>query len=107
MTDVAKLHRDSSGIYLIEVGPWFYYGRSASLYKRRSQHRRALERGIHPNPILQAAYNKYGQFSFEVVLECPKEDCPRQSVENFATGARCPQKHRSRHLGVLKVERFQ
>jgi hypothetical protein len=210
MTDVAKL-QDTTGIYLIEVGPWFYYGRATCLYKRRSQHRRALERGIHRNPILQAAYNKYGQFSFEVVLECPKEDCPRwedrflkmwigtdhccnlrgaegplvgrrmsaetrqrmsaaskgksksaahraavieamaplrkaigakvsdsltkyairvtyvdgrveeyknsrvaaeaigchrQSVDNFASGARCPQNPRSRKLGVLKVERF-
>jgi hypothetical protein len=32
--------------------------------------------------------------------------CHRQSVDNFASGARCPQNPRSRKLGVLKVERF-
>ncbi len=33
--------------------------------------------------------------------------CHRQSVDNFATGARCPQNPRSRKLGVSKVERFR
>ena len=68
MTDVAKLHRDTAGIYLIEVGPWFYYG-----------HSRVAAEAI---------------------------GCHRQSVDNFASGASCPQNPRSRKLGVLKVERF-
>lgn len=60
------------GIYAIIHRPTNrqYVGQSNNIPKRFSQHRKALNRGIHYNPKLQRAWNQYGEAEFEfVVLE--------------------------------------
>jgi len=63
----------SSGIYQIRnrVNGKRYIGSSVNLRKRRRNHLSSLRLGQHPNPHLQAAFDKYGEvaFAFEV-LEC-------------------------------------
>ncbi len=64
-----------SGIYKITntVNGKFYIGSSADINRRFYQHRRALTKRVHRNPILQKAWNKYGpeKFTFEILEECP------------------------------------
>jgi group I intron endonuclease len=54
----------------------FYIGSADSFARREWQHKYALKRGVHKNPHLQAAWNKYGEemFVFEVVEELPAGD---------------------------------
>lgn len=72
-----------TGIYKIEniITNDIYVGSAASSFtKRWSRHRVDLKNNRHPNPILQNAYNKYGEEAFEyTVLEvCSKIDCIKQ-----------------------------
>lgn len=62
-----------SGIYRIDVGPHFYFGRAASLNDRRLKHLSSLRCGNHVNTHLQNAYNKYGEFKFTVLAYCSAE----------------------------------
>lgn len=60
-----------AGIYLIvnRVTRAVYVGSAATSFNQRwKQHRSELRRGIHPNPYLQNAWNKYGEqnFVFEI-----------------------------------------
>ncbi len=54
------------GIYRITctVTGKFYIGSAVNLWKRRKDHRHRLNQGIHRNPKLQAAWNKYGKDAF-------------------------------------------
>lgn len=67
-----------SGIYFIahKDSLRFYVGSSANTYKRWSRHRSELNKGIHRNPKLQNAWNKYGEdaFDFQIVELCDKEN---------------------------------
>ena len=49
-----------------------YYGSSADIEKRFTQHLRALTNNTHHNTYLQRAWNKYGGgvFTFEMIEEC-------------------------------------
>lgn len=49
----------------------YYIGSAGSFARREWQHKYDLRRGVHKNPRLQAAWNKYGadMFVFEVVEE--------------------------------------
>lgn len=49
----------------------YYIGSAESFARREWQHKYDLRRGVHKNPRLQAAWNKYGEdmFVFEVVEE--------------------------------------
>lgn len=51
----------------------YYIGSAESFARREWQHRYDLKRGVHKNPRLQAAWNKYGadMFVFEVLEEVP------------------------------------
>jgi group I intron endonuclease len=51
----------------------FYIGSALSFERRSWQHKYDLKRGVHKNPRLQAAWNKYGEemFVFEVLEEIP------------------------------------
>jgi hypothetical protein len=51
----------------------YYIGSAESFARREWQHRNDLKRGVHKNPRLQAAWNKYGadMFVFEVLEEVP------------------------------------
>lgn len=63
-----------SGIYHIQIGPWFYYGQSVNLVQRRTQHIRSLNANKHCNQILQRAYNKYQAFEFTIVGEIAPDE---------------------------------
>lgn len=62
------------GIYQIKnlVSGKLYIGSSNIVQKRWTQHRRELRTGIHSNPRLQNAWNKYGEenFEFSIVEVC-------------------------------------
>ena len=66
------------GIYKITCKPngKIYVGSSENIQKRWSRHRQMLKRNDHPNPNIQASWNKYGAdaFSFEMILELSKEE---------------------------------
>jgi group I intron endonuclease len=62
----------SPGIYIIKnkKNGNFYLGQSGNLRRRWQSHHQRLIKGIHSNPHLQAAWNKYGESAFEfLVLE--------------------------------------
>ena len=63
-----------------------YVGSAARGFKRRwDAHIRQLRAGRHPNWLLQAAWNACGEaaFSFEVLEECPPEQCITQEQERI------------------------
>jgi hypothetical protein len=51
----------------------YYIGSAESFARREWQHKNDLSRGVHKNPKLQAAWNKYGEsaFVFEILEEVP------------------------------------
>lgn len=53
----------------------FYIGSAESFARREWQHKYDLKRGVHKNPRLQAAWNKYGEemFVFEIIEEVPPD----------------------------------
>lgn len=72
-----------SGIYLIrnKVNNKVYIGLSKHVARRKNKHFSLLRRGEHHSPILQNAYNKYGEesFSFELLEKVPNEKlCERE-----------------------------
>lgn len=70
-----------TGVYRITCGMTdkVYIGETTTTFKRRwSVHIRELNAGVHANPYLQNAWNKYGGeqgFIFEVLERCPREKC--------------------------------
>lgn len=58
----------------------YYIGSADSFARREWQHKYDLRRGVHKNPRLQAAWNKYGEemFVFEVLEEIPAEQSQLQ-----------------------------
>jgi len=64
----------TSGIYQIKRirSKRVYIGSSQNISKRWSEHKYKLRKGIHQNPKLQNAWNKYGEakFRFTVLEEC-------------------------------------
>lgn len=53
----------------------FYIGSAESFARREWQHKYDLKRGVHKNPRLQAAWDKYGEemFVFEIIEEVPPD----------------------------------
>lgn len=63
------------GFFNVKSEKW-YVGQSISIPGRRNVHVSLLRRGAHPNPHLQAAFDLYGEDSFEFyVLEPCLSDC--------------------------------
>lgn len=67
-----------TGVYIIfnKINGKFYIGSSArSLHYRFIDHKSKLNRNVHPNRHLQAAWNKYGEanFEFDIIDECLPE----------------------------------
>lgn len=66
---------EKSGVYIIanETNGKVYVGSSKDVSVRLSQHRIALDKGIHHSRKLQRAWAKYGHtvFTFKPVLFCP------------------------------------
>jgi group I intron endonuclease len=69
------------GVYMIlnSVNDHCYIGSTKDLQKRRRDHFRQLERGIHKNAHLQSAYNQYGPeaFTFHVLEQLDESDLIR------------------------------
>ena len=67
-----------SGVYGIEhfsTGKIYIGSTARSIRTRLSEHRNTLNRGVHPNPHLQAAWVRYGETAFRfVTLEQAPED---------------------------------
>jgi len=67
----------NSGIYSISAPSGNQYiGSAVNFIKRWSRHRRDLQKGIHCNPGLQNAYNKYGldALEFRKLLICSRDN---------------------------------
>jgi group I intron endonuclease len=66
------------GIYCITCIPTSkkYIGSSISIYRRIKEHFYRLKRGSHENSYLQRAFNKYGEFNFniEILLYCDPQN---------------------------------
>lgn len=110
-----------SGIYRIQIGPrTFYWGQAQDLRARAASHRSQLKHGRHGNPVLSAAYNKYGpeDMKFRVVLLCASDDLDfyeqrlldrdagRRDCANIAMTAGAPmrgRKHSEDTLAVLRA----
>jgi group I intron endonuclease len=63
----------------------YYIGSAESFARREWQHKYDLKRGVHKNPHLQAAWNKYGAdaFVFEVIEEVPSGVNPLQIEDTW------------------------
>lgn len=69
-------HFFNSGVYR-----WFspytgksYVGSSSDIWKRKNEHLRKLNLNEHENPKFQNAWNKYGDFEFEMLAFCGEQD---------------------------------
>lgn len=70
----------TTGVYSIRntVNGKRYIGSAAKCVTARiRKHRRSLDKGVHPNRHLQAAWNKYGSKNFKITLleRCNSERC--------------------------------
>jgi group I intron endonuclease len=68
----------ASGIYQIlnTTNGKRYIGSAVNLERRKLEHWSQLRRGVHHNPHLQAAWDKYGEatFTFDIFLTCEKHE---------------------------------
>lgn len=75
-------------IYIIEntINGKFYIGRTNNHASRKRGHYSELRRGVHGNPRLQNAWNKYGEssFVFRVVDTAPAGEIEAKEAEWFA-----------------------
>ena len=90
-TDMAHV-----GIYRITVKrdgkpDKYYIGQSANLHDRKIRHFWELRRGIHRNPVLQQAFNLYGESAliFDVLEECELDKVTLAEREKFYIDAHC------------------
>lgn len=70
-----KMH---CGVYQIEntINGKLYIGSSCQIERRFYLHKWDLRRGMHHSPLLQRAWDKYGEesFVFKILFTCPTED---------------------------------
>ena len=73
------------GVYKIQNSQTgdYYIGSSIDIHKRWIQHRNKLRRNYKDNPILQNAWNKYGEenFVFEILEECDRNEALRLETQ--------------------------
>lgn len=73
-----------SGIYKIQnkINNKVYIGQSGNIEQRWYVHSRELNKGIHCNRHLQAAWSKYGEdnFKFEIIERCPIDDLDEREI---------------------------
>ncbi len=63
------------GIYKITFpNGVYYFGQGIDLRRRELQHIRESKKGKHTNPRFQYCWNKYGEFKFEILEECDRND---------------------------------
>jgi group I intron endonuclease len=57
-------------IYKINIGDHFYIGQTTNIKSRMNNHRRELNNQKHCNSYMQNAFNKYGDFNYEILFTC-------------------------------------
>lgn len=70
-----------AGIYRIKchANNTVYVGQASNVSNRTAAHRQQLRRGVHYNPHMQRAYNKYGEGEFSVayLMHCDVDELTR------------------------------
>ena len=67
---IIMYRRKIGGIYIIEIGDYYYIGKSVDIYMRWNSHYNDLTMGKHSSPLLQEMFNKYGVTSMNMrILE--------------------------------------
>lgn len=103
-------------IYLIALGSRIYIGQtSVPAEKRKARHLRDLRKGEHSNPILQRAFNKYGEahFHFEIIerhdtqIECDAAEAFYIGYLRFIGANVCNSRAGGKSGGRLSVEARQ
>lgn len=93
----------NSGIYQIRniVNNKKYIGSAVNFMKRWRGHKNDLNKNIHSNPILQAAWNKYGEsaFVFEIKEIVPKKNLSTVDFRNLLVHDR-----EQYYLDIIKPE---
>jgi hypothetical protein len=70
------------GIYKITFpNGVYYFGQGIDLKRRELQHIRESKKGKHTNPRFQHCWDKYGEFKFEILEECDRNDLDRVESE--------------------------
>ena len=64
----------SCGIYKITIGDHYYFGQSSDLVARRRAHHYSLKKQSHYNKHMQRCFDKYQEFSFEILLYCDEDN---------------------------------
>ena len=62
-----KEHSRKACIYKITINSKFYVGSTLDTYGRMKHHLNALRRGDHGNRYLQNAFNKYNEYTFQII----------------------------------------
>ena len=57
-------------IYEINIGDNFYIGQTTDIKVRMNNHKRELKGQRHHNAYMQNAFNKYGEFKYEILFIC-------------------------------------
>lgn len=62
--------RKQAGLYMIHCfeNDWRYYGESTNVSGRLASHKSMLRRTIHPNKLLQADWNQFGEEAFQFIV---------------------------------------
>lgn len=111
-----------TGVYFIRnlMNSKCYIGSaSRSMAQRWADHKRQLNQRIHANPILQAAWNFYGQlaFEFQVLEDCRKAECldneqwwiqwvmPEYNVAKTVSAPMSGRKHTSESIAKMVASR--
>ena len=50
----------AAGIYIIECGDYYYFGKSVNIFSRWSSHYTSLKQNKHHSPLLQEKFNELG-----------------------------------------------
>ena len=70
------------GIYKITFpNGVYYFGQGIDLRRRELQHIRESKKGKHTNPRFQHCWDKYGEFKFEILQECDRNDLDKIESE--------------------------
>jgi group I intron endonuclease len=62
------------GVYQIFIEDYCYWGSSGNCEKRCSDHLNSLKRGNHQNKKMQAVFNKYKTFDWQIIVACDDRD---------------------------------
>jgi hypothetical protein len=68
-----------SGTYKLQAGPFFYIGSTTNIRRRFQDHKWRLNKGIHPNPKIQAAHAEHGAATLTLVNVIRNN--PRETIE--------------------------